>query len=137
MKKLLAIFVMLLLSLNVVMAQNGFMARAEVKEQLITQSKVTGLENAMLRVQNQERVQHLEQIMGKIQTKDRERLQNLTNLVISEDENTERIEAIGYKQAESMYFIKMNHSYKYSVSEEGALQRQKRWFDFMWEDLEE
>ena len=99
------------------------------------QSKVTGLENAILRVRNEETKQHLQQVMEKIQTQQRERLNRLEDLEIIEEED--EITAIGKKEAKLFGLFKLKHMYRYEIQENGNVIRQKRMFDWLWRDIEE
>ena len=103
--------------------------RQQEKVQQICQ--VTGLENAMLRVRNQERIQHLNQLMYKIQTQRREMLNRLDNLEIIEDDN-EEVTATGKSEGKLFGFIKIQRRLKYRIDSEGNVKRVRAWHEFMW-----
>ena len=99
---------------------------------------VVGLENAMLRVRNQEQRQHLEQVMEKIQLKQRERFNNITDLVIEEVEGTDgAIIASGKAKVKMLGFIPMQKMIRYNINEEGEVVRQRNMFDFMFRGIPE
>ena len=108
MKKLIVIFTILLM-ITPVFAQSNI---EQIKERV--QSQVAGLENAMLRVRNNETVAHLEQVMNMIQERHRQRLANLTNLEFDEDENGD-VFCEGKKDAKFLGIFKLKHSYKYQM----------------------
>ena len=83
------------------------------------QSQVKGLENAQLRVQNEEQKQHLEQVMEKIQTQHRERLNKLEGLVIEETDDA--FEAMGKVDAKFLGFLPYKKQVKYQLDNEGQL----------------
>jgi len=100
------------------------------------QSEVKGLENAMLRVRNEEVKQHLESVMNKIQTRTQERLNQKDGLEIGEtiDGN---FECKFKDNARFLGLLKMERTFTYNLGEDGELQRQKGPWDFLWkqEDL--
>ena len=101
---------------------------------------VVGLENAMLRVRNQEQRQHLEQVMEKVQLKQRERFNNITDLVIEEvvDGTDSTIVASGKTNMKlKLLGISMQRDVKYNINEEGEIVRQKKMFDFMFRGIPE
>ena len=100
------------------------------------QTRVQGLENAILRVRTQERAQHLEQVMNKIQEQRKMMLMGLDNLVVEESDEGE-IKAEGKRDAKLLNIFKLKHTYKYNIAEDGTVVRQKRWFDMFWKDIEE
>lgn len=86
------------------------------------QHKVVGLQNAQLRVRNEEQKQHLEQVMEKIQTRDRERINQLENLIIEESETGE-VTAEGLGESKFLHIFKMQKMFKYDISEDGEVVR--------------
>jgi len=135
MKKILSIFI-ILLCISIVTAQGE-------KGNRIT-TNIKGLENAMLRVKNNESILHLEQVMEKIKEQKRARLNQLEGLEIRENiekvgefKEVKRVIAEGKKEAKLFYFIKLKKSYQYEINEEtGNTIRIKRWYDIFWKDLE-
>ena len=103
--------------------------------QLRLQLAITGLENAMLRVRNQETAQHLYQVMEKINESKRLNLNKLEDLEITEENGI--INAKGKNPARFLNLFRLRHSYNYRISEAGDVTRQKRFFDFLWKDIEE
>ena len=71
---------MLLVILPFAFAQGNGETQIVEKPLLKEQSKVVGLENAQLRVRNQEQKQHLERVMNKITENQRDRLNQLEKL---------------------------------------------------------
>lgn len=92
------------------------------------ESKVTGLENAMLRVQKEEQKQHLEQVLAKIQEKRQQRLNKLDNLQITEHESGV-ILAKGKDDAKLLGLIKFKKTFRYQVQEDGSLTYMPEWYD--------
>jgi len=104
----------------------------QTQQEIATQQKseVKGLENAVLKVKTQERVQHLNQVMNKIQEHKRVMLNNMENLEIEEDE--EGIKATGQKEAMFLNAFKFKRTFQYRIDEEGEVKRVKAWHDFLW-----
>ena len=133
MKKIICFLVVSLLLLSIVLAENGNKNIFAKKQEV--QSKVVGLENAMLKVQSQEKVQHLQQVMEKIQAQWQERLNNLDDLEFEEDNG--EVAAKGRGKALFLGFIPMKHTHRYRIMEDGTVVRQ-RWFtDFLFKDIED
>lgn len=90
-------------------------------------TKVIGLENAILKVRNNETSAHLEEVLAKIQTKQKEIFQKLQNLTVeSKGKNTI---AKGFKKDKFLGIFKIKHSYKYVILEDGTFTRQKKFID--------
>jgi len=101
------------------------------------QSRVTGLENAMLRVRNEEQRNHLEMVMNKVQDHNRLRLMVLEGLEVTQDDETGEIIASGKKYAKLFGFLRFKYNYRYQINEEsGDLFRVKNFFSWMWKDIE-
>ena len=94
---------------------------AQVRER----AQVTGLENAMLRVRNEEQKQNLEKILEKIQERKKERLNQVEDLEITESEDGGNLEAVGKKQARLLGILPMKKQVKYQISNEGEITYQK------------
>ena len=120
------IFIMLLLSLTMVSAQGT---------QQSEKSSIQGLENAIIQVQNETQRQQFNQVMEKIQTQDRLRLQNAT---FSEEceADTCRIEAENVEEARFLGMIKVQQKYQYTVNEDGTIEKQVKWYHFMFRQSE-
>ena len=118
------ILIMLMLLTTVTYGQGNY----EVKKN--TQSKVQGLENAMLKVQNNETIQVLEQVMNKIQEKNRERLRLLQNLTFEEKEG--KFFSYGKAEAKFLNIIPFKKQVKYEIDEDGNMERKKSFFSFLW-----
>ena len=136
--KILLGFMMVMLMATMAFAQGngngnagatGTAAGDQVMLQVQEQSQVKGLENAMLRVRNEEQVQHLEKVLAMIQEKRQERLNQLDDLEIVQEEEGEEITAEGVGDAEFLGLIKVQKRFRYVISEEGAVQYQRQWYD--------
>ena len=97
---------------------------------------ITGLSNAVIRVNTQERAQHLGQVMSMIQEQRMQTLQKLEGLEVLEDVKGE-INAKGKKQAKLLYLIKAKHMYKYKILDDGTMIRVKRFVDIFWKDIDD
>jgi len=102
---------------------------------VLIKTTVQGLQNDVLRVRTQERAQHMQQVMEKVQIKRLEMLNKLDGLEIEEDESG-NVQAEGERKAKLFGFISMNHRYRYGVNEQGEVERINRWNDFMFKDEE-
>lgn len=97
----------------------------------------TGLNNAMMQVRNQVQQQLLEQVATQIQAKWQEKLQRMTNVEFSEEEDTGRVEVKAEQQARFLWIFKMKKTNKYYVNEDtGELYYRKSWADFLWSGYE-
>lgn len=97
-------------------------------------SRVTGLENAQLRVKKESTASHLDEVLQKVETKRREQLNKLTNLNIEEkDDGT--IEATGKKPAKFLKQEKLefNKKHTYQISNQGEVNLKKSFWDTFWE----
>ena len=99
------------------------------------QHKIMGLENAQLRVRNEEQKQHLEMVMEKIQTRDRERINQLQDVIISEsDEGLITAEGIG--ESKFLHIFKMKKAFKYDIAEDGIVERKLGLLEkLIWSDV--
>jgi len=132
MKKIIFLMTLMLLCSTLVLAVNGPAGRINQRPESQVQEKleIKGLENAMLRVRNEERVQHLNQVMEKIQEHRRAMLNNMEDLEIEEDEKG--IKATGKREALFLNAFKFKRNFQYRISEEGNVVRVKAWHDFLW-----
>ena len=94
-------------------------------------SNVTGLENAMLHVRNNETKEHLESVLEKIQEKRKEQLSKLANLTVEIDQKTNSTIVLGEGHAKLFGFIPVSKEYEYEVSSNGSLSKHGRFFDFL------
>jgi len=99
---------------------------------VLKQAKVKGLENALLRVKNENAIKQLERNLEKIQEKEKSKL-NMVELVIDEEDDGDVI-ASGKKEAKFLGIFKLKHQYKYDVDVDGKLTRIKQPFDDLWQD---
>lgn len=102
-----------------------------VQEKTTEKTQVRGLENAMLRVRNEEQKQHINKVMEKIQDKKKEQLTKLNNLIFEEDENG-MVEATGQAEALFLYIFKIKRTFTYQINEEGEIKYKKRWHYDLW-----
>ena len=132
MKKILSMFVFVILCSSMIFADNGNQNVDNTENEIKQQSKVVGLENAMIRVRIQERAQHIEQVMEKIQTQRREMLNGLVDLEITEDED-ENICAIGKAEGKLFWgLIPIQRRLKYDIDSEGNVKRVRTWHELLW-----
>jgi len=108
--------------------------RNKVQERVRTQN-ITGLENAIIRVRNQEQKQHLEQVMEKIQTRTKEKLSQIEDLEFDVDKEGVSF-AEGKKKAKFLYMFTMRHKYRCSIQDDGTAIRNNRWTDLFFKDLD-
>ena len=108
-----------------------------VNEMLQEKSQVKGLTNATIRVGSQERIRQLEQVMEKIQTKTKERLNILENLEVVDDNGA--VIASGVVDGKFLGLFKVKKNVRYNIDEEGNVKYMKEWFDgfFKFEVIEE
>lgn len=88
----------------------------------INVKNVTGLPNAILRVNKPEVAQHLAEVLQKIT--DKRVFRDMKNTTFREENNKIIVE--GTKEGKFLGFIKMNRKHRYVVSEDGTFIRQKR-----------
>ena len=97
---------------------------------------ITGLENAQIRVRSEVQKQHLVQVMENIQEKTKIKLNEMENLEFDVDKTGEVI-VEGKKKAKFLYMFSMKHIYRCRITDNGLSERQKRWSDIFFKDLEE
>lgn len=105
-----------------------------VAELKLMESDVSGLENAMLRVRNEEQKHFLEKVMNRVQEKHRLRLNALDNVSFGVDKDFV-VEAEGVKEDKLFGLFKAKHRIKYAVTDDGDLVRRKNFFDFFWKEI--
>lgn len=111
---------------NLISPAKNTTTKTQIQEEA---SKVVGLENAILRVKNEEQKKHLEQVMAKIQAKRMEQLNKLSELKV-EIENVSEKNIISGKSQANFFGFKVTKTYKYEINNEtGELVRQKSWVD--------
>ena len=140
--KLWTIFIMTILCASIALANNavggGNGPGADVSgtvqasfgdsEAIPIENKITGLENAQLRVRNEEQKQLLEQVMNKIEERARERLNQYEDLTIDIDEDDE-ITAQGFGEKRFLGILPVKARYVYQIQQDGELQYQRQWYD--------
>ncbi len=145
MKKILMILGIMLLAMSFVLAegpattQTGMTTQTQTQLQTqehVFQNQVKGLENAQIRVRNNETAEHLERVMNKIQEKKREQLAKLEGLEVSEDDEG-KVVAKGKVEGKFLGLFKMQRTLRYEISEDGNTERKKNMFEFLWSTLEE
>lgn len=104
------------------------------QEKHMEQAQVTGLPNAQLMVRNEEQKQHLEQVMAKIQAQRAEVLNRLNELTFEEEDETGEITCEGKSEAKLLGLFKVQKSYQYRIREDGSVYRNRRWWEFMFQD---
>ena len=138
-KKMIMIFmIVIMMSCGIVMAKDdnngndqGSPMTIQLANEISYTTKVVGLENAMLRVRNEEQKQHIEQVMEKVQLKRREMLNNLEDAEIVLLDDKAEIVASGKAKVKLFGFIPMQKMMRYDINKEGEIVRQKKMFDFM------
>jgi hypothetical protein len=97
---------------------------------------VYGLNNAIFRVKNEEVKAHLEEVLAKVTQQKRDKLNQLTDLKVTEYENG-AIEADGTVPDKLLNYFPMNRKVKYVVNDDGSVLRAKKWYDFIWQNTQE
>lgn len=132
MKKLLILSILAIFVLSVVgLAANENANTEKTEKETAVKSDVKGLENAMLRVRNNETKAHLEEVFAKIQDKRKEQLAKLENMEVSKDEKTNKTIIKGKGKAKFLGFIPSSKNYEYEVDVEGNVQKHGKAFDFL------
>ena len=146
MKKIIALMIILLIALPFSLAKGNSEndnQKQVVKELPIIKEKsqVRGLENAMLRVRNEETKQHIERVMNMIQEKQRERLNKLENLEFdtdivdiegTEDEAREVVIATGLEEKKFLGLFKVKRKATYEIKNTGQIMKRSRFFGFLY-----
>jgi len=139
MKKILVMLMALMLLTTIVVAQGNGNQPETTGQPVFSEEhpSVLGLENAMLRVRNEEQRQHLEQVMNKIQEQHRERLNQLEGIVFEEQEDGS-LQAEGLGRGRFLGLLNLGYRYQYQIMEEdGELVRVRKPLDFLFTDLDE
>jgi hypothetical protein len=106
-------------------------------EKIEIETKVTGLENAMLRVRKNESVSHLEDVLNKIAEHKRLNLYKLDQKVVEEQDNGE-VTIHGKGPVKLFSAINWQYEYEYKVNPvTGDLTRNKRWYDIFMAGVED
>lgn len=100
-------------------------------------SNVTGLENAILRVRNEETAVHLTQVMAKIEEKRMEQLRKKSDLLVEETVEGD-VEVSFRENARFLGLLKVPKKARYELSNTGELTYKKGPWDFLFsqEDLD-
>lgn len=93
-------------------------------------SGVIGLEQARLRVQNEEAIQAIESAMERIQEQDKERLNRLENLTFLQGDN-ESVVAEARSRARFLGLVNVPREVAFNIDEEGEVERLPRALDFL------
>lgn len=94
-------------------------------------TNISGLENAIIRVRNNETAMHLAQVMIKIQEKRIQQISKLEAIEIEQDAKTNATVIKGIGKARLFGFIPVNKEYKYEINETGEVVKQKKALDFL------
>ena len=134
-KILIGIFFMILLS-SFVFAQP--LTRNMTAEQMrvmiqereeFRESYAVGLERASIVVDNEVAAQKIDEIMNRIQERNRLMLQNMEEIKLSEIEDEEKVIVQAKTEAKFLGFINTNREVIFIVDEEGNFERKSRPFD--------
>lgn len=126
MKQIMYILIAIIVCTVMCSAQN-YMVQNRVETKLMTHN-VVGLDNAMLRAENSTASKALEQVMEKIQTRNRERLNRLTDMIIEKNDKNE-IVASGNTYERFLGLLKIQRRLEFRISEDGNIERVSRWTD--------
>jgi hypothetical protein len=96
---------------------------------------VTGLENAILRVRNNETAEHLRQVMARIQAKTLTKLKEMNNLTITLDSDGNPV-VMGKKEAKLLGFISVQKWHYCRILESGNATRKKMIFEYLFKDVD-
>jgi len=91
---------------------------------------VTGLNNAILRVKNNETAQHLEDILAKIQEKQKIQIAKLDNITAEINKNGITM-VHGKKEVKFLGLLKIKYAYYCQIHEDGTALREHRIFDLL------
>ena len=105
--------------------------RGRNENEIEVHSSVTGLENAVLRVQKNETREHLEDVLSKIEEKRKEQIAKLEKVIVENDEKTNKTTIKGKGRAKLFGFISMDKTYEYEVDDNGNVIKHRKFFDFM------
>ncbi len=121
-----------------VFAQNGLLTQETVQAtqtetpvqvRNTIPSTITGLERAVLRFRNEDKLLTMRQSTEKINGRVMEKLNKMKNLVVEEIDGKFQVSGVGTARLFGLF--QFNREYRYELSEEGTLTRIKReqWFD--------
>lgn len=124
---------LLLMSMTVIAVEKE---SNEIKENNRVEIKVKGLENAMIKVKNNETSEHLNEVLMKIQEKRTEQLAKLEGLTFEENEDgTIKAEGVGESKFLGLFKVKRNKNFV--INEDGSVERVKKTFDVLFTEKEE
>jgi hypothetical protein len=103
-------------------------------EQLQKRLKLTGLENAMVRVQNEEAQNRLSSVMEKMQAKDQRRLKEMSQVKINQTEKGFMAEGKKESKLKILPFIKFERTHKFHIMEDGSIIREKNQLDWLFQE---
>lgn len=95
-------------------------------DRAIMMLEINGVENT---------TNHLIKVLAKIESRDKIVLNELENLTFAETPDG-RMGAFGIKKAKLFGFIGLNKKVSFTIMENGGLQRNKKFFDFLWAGLD-
>jgi hypothetical protein len=134
------VLMMMVLSMSVMAAGNGQQTASQTQEKEQTRSTVMGLENAMIRVGQDETKAHLESILERTRTMKQshfEKLESLNNLIV-EKNSMGQVIAKGEGEAKFLGLFRSRYQYMYQIDEAtGEMTRQRHWYDFAFGQIEE
>lgn len=132
MKKTIIFLFGLMLLVATVMAQPSLIATAEHEnetDKVDLHTTVPGLENAILHVNKNESVSHLEGVLAKIQEHRRLMLYQLDGKVV-EESPTGDVTITGKGPVKLFSAFNIEYTYEYNVNPQtGELTRNKKWYD--------
>ena len=139
MKKILTIFVLMILASSFAFAQGRDITPGEARDiggiqERGVKSTVNGLENAMMMVRDNAQKRHLETVMEDIQNRYKDKLSKHENVMFEEENGDVVVEADVNSKFLGLFNAKRH--VKYDIDENGALKRQARAFDFLFGGLD-
>lgn len=129
--KTLTIITLILLASVSVMAGNE-----KGRSTIVDNSNVKGLEKGLIIAYNASHNQQMEQVMDKIQERQKTSLNEMNNLHFMEGKKEGKLIATGKRKAKFLGIFMMDHSYRYSINDNGELIRDKYWHDLIWGEIE-
>ena len=97
----------------------------------IRASNVEGLQNAQLRVRDEEVAKNIEMVMNKINNQTRQRMQLIDGLTIGQDEESGKIYALGTEETRLLGLFRVRRRVQYELTNNGDIIRQRQFFDFI------
>ena len=101
---------------------------------VVGKPNITGLENAISRVRNNETAQHLTEVWNNIQARINDsEAKKISGMNISEvSEQEGRVVLKGKREAKFLGIIKMDRTESFEVDAQGVVTRQKKFLDILW-----